>query len=41
MSHTRLHALGGMEALERLSQANDDEVDHTMKRFLAEVKKVC
>ena len=38
---TALGALGGMEALERLSQGNDDEVDDRMKIFLVEIKKVC
>ena len=38
---TGLDALGGAEALERLSEGSDDEVDKTMELFLVEFKKAC
>ena len=38
---TGLGAIGGAEALERLSEGSDDEVGKTMKLFLVEFKKAC
>ena len=38
---TGLDALGGTEALERLSDGSDDDVDKKMKLFLVEFKKAC
>ena len=41
MLETGLDALGGAEALQRLSECSDDEVDKTMELFLVEFQKAC
>ena len=40
VSNTRLNSLGGMEALECLSQGIDGEVDQKIERFLVDMRNV-